>query len=327
MGDYQRIYPSNDPQRQLIYENLIQDSMQIGFAGKSYQNRSLIRGLEKMKEKELLDLLSQYETEEKFSCVPTNVSWLHDAVPYTTGSLASFQPSIYYDSSPREVEMNVIAAREHEEEQTQRTMLALNTLRPSYPGKSGEDVKAIIEKIQSDWSNQYAKVGSFWLLTLDGTKRKQLLNPIRECARNLIKIHWRTTAIETTRLNKVFMRLFNYLLSNHGQGLWSTIPGDSEKEQWEKSFQKKYEILSMSELHCCRRLAELCQSTVIAAYYYHDFLTDKKKSSQIPVRRKSDIPLRPPSVYAAKRPSVVQLYGKSKSKSVPSVIISKVTRL
>jgi hypothetical protein len=77
MGDYQRIYPSNDPQRQLIYENLIQDSMQIGFAGKSYQNRSLIRGLEKMKEKELLDLLSQYETEEKFSCVPTNVSWLH----------------------------------------------------------------------------------------------------------------------------------------------------------------------------------------------------------------------------------------------------------
>jgi hypothetical protein len=121
--------------------------MQIGFAGKSYQNRSLIRGLEKMKEKELLDLLSQYETEEKFSCVPTNVSWLHDAVPYTTGSLASFQPSIYYDSSPREVEMNVIAAREHEEEQTQRTMLALNTLRPSYPGKSGEDVKAIIEKV------------------------------------------------------------------------------------------------------------------------------------------------------------------------------------
>lgn len=30
--------------------------------------------------------------------------------------------------------------------------------------------------------------------------------------------------IESIRLNKVFIRLFNFLLSNHGQGLWSTMP-------------------------------------------------------------------------------------------------------
>ena len=44
---------------------------------------SLIRGLERMKEQELLDLLSQYESEEKFNCVPSNTLWVH-VRKYTT---------------------------------------------------------------------------------------------------------------------------------------------------------------------------------------------------------------------------------------------------
>lgn len=40
-----------------------------------------------------------------------------------------------------------MAAREHEEEQTQRTMLALNSLLPFYPGKSGDEVKQILEEV------------------------------------------------------------------------------------------------------------------------------------------------------------------------------------
>lgn len=87
--------------------------------------------------------------------------------------------------------MNAMAAREHEEEQTQRTMLALNALRPSYPGKNGDDVKLILEKvhkklnkfyctyaalqIHSDWPSHRSKVGSFWLLALDSAKRKQVI--------------------------------------------------------------------------------------------------------------------------------------------------------
>ena len=89
----------------------------------------------------------------------------------------------------QEAEMNAMAAREHEEEQTQRTMLALNALHPSYPGKNGDDIKMVLEKvsglntawrhayfiqIHSDWSNHRSKVGTFWLLTLDSTKRKQV---------------------------------------------------------------------------------------------------------------------------------------------------------
>lgn len=41
-----------------------------------------------------------------------------------------------------------MAAREHEEEQTQRTMLALNTLQSSYPGKEQNDVTKIIKDVR-----------------------------------------------------------------------------------------------------------------------------------------------------------------------------------
>ena len=40
-----------------------------------------------------------------------------------------------------------MAAREHEEEQTQRTMLALNTLQYSYPGKEQTEVIKIISEV------------------------------------------------------------------------------------------------------------------------------------------------------------------------------------
>ena len=40
-----------------------------------------------------------------------------------------------------------MAEREHEEEQTQRTMLALNGLEFSYPGKDKVEVKKVVEDV------------------------------------------------------------------------------------------------------------------------------------------------------------------------------------
>ena len=36
----------------------------------------LVKGLDKMRERELVDLLSQYESEEKYNCVPTTLNWI-----------------------------------------------------------------------------------------------------------------------------------------------------------------------------------------------------------------------------------------------------------
>ena len=48
----------------------------------------------------------------------------------------------------------------------------------------------------------------------------------------------------------------------------------------------------------------------------------KPVQTQIPGRRKSDVPSRPPTVYATRRS---QLYGRGKSKSVPSVAAAGLT--
>ena len=48
----------------------------------------------------------------------------------------------------------VMAARVAEEEQTQRTMIALNEMKPSYPGKGAEEVKNILDEVK--WSTVLA---------------------------------------------------------------------------------------------------------------------------------------------------------------------------
>ena len=40
-----------------------------------------------------------------------------------------------------------MAARLAEEEQTQRTMVALNEMKPSYPGRSSTDLQRVLEEV------------------------------------------------------------------------------------------------------------------------------------------------------------------------------------
>ena len=43
----------------------------------------------------------------------------------------------------------VMAARVAEEEQAQRVMMALNEMKPSYPLKSTEEVKKVLDEVRS----------------------------------------------------------------------------------------------------------------------------------------------------------------------------------
>ena len=105
-----------------------------------------------MQEHELLELLSQYEDEDGSStgssfgrCVPSSVSCPMFR-PSTRGVV--YQPlSIQESSSPMDAVYAVMAARVAEEEQTQRTMIALNEMKPSYPGKQPEEVKKALDDV------------------------------------------------------------------------------------------------------------------------------------------------------------------------------------
>lgn len=63
-----------------------------------------------------------------------------------------YQPLSIESSSPMDAVYKAMAARVAEEEQTQRTMIALNEMNPSYPGKTNKEVKAVLDEV---WHNKY----------------------------------------------------------------------------------------------------------------------------------------------------------------------------
>lgn len=51
-------------------------------------------------------------------------------------------------SNPMDAVYRAMATRVAEEEQTQRIMIALNGMKPTYPGKSREEVVTVLEEVR-----------------------------------------------------------------------------------------------------------------------------------------------------------------------------------
>ena len=51
----------------------------------------------------------------------------------------------------------------------------------------------------------------------------QLLSPLHESVKGILCSYWRTSSLESVRLYQIVKRLFNFLLSQSGQGLWLTF--------------------------------------------------------------------------------------------------------
>ena len=66
----------------------------------------------------------------------------------STSTPISYQPLSMVDSStPRDTIYTVMAARVAEEEQVQRTMIALNDMKPFYPGRQSEEVCSVVDRV------------------------------------------------------------------------------------------------------------------------------------------------------------------------------------
>lgn len=93
-----------------------------------------------LQEHELLDLLSQYEDEEQSG----TGSYL--TAPSSSSS-TSYQPLSMEYHSPMDAVYRAMAARMAEEEQTQRIMITLNEMKPTYPGKTTKELKIVFDEV------------------------------------------------------------------------------------------------------------------------------------------------------------------------------------
>lgn len=91
-------------------------------------------------EHELVDLLSQYEDQER-----SGLSHTQMVSPRTSHTYS--QPPSVESHSPMDAVHRAMAARVAEEEQTQRVMIELNEMKPSYPGKTNLEVQTVLDEV------------------------------------------------------------------------------------------------------------------------------------------------------------------------------------
>ncbi|XP_069088305.1 tubulin polyglutamylase TTLL7 [Pleurodeles waltl] len=156
--------------------------------------------------------------------------------------------------------------KEQEEELTKQTLVVLNDMRIRFPGKTDEEAEAILEEIRDNWKHHKAKVASYWLIKLDSSKQRKVLDIVRVSVRSVLQRIWKVSDVECLHLYRSFNRVINRLLWSHGQGLWNCFCNSGTS--WETIFSKSTEMASPLQLQCCQRLVKLCKDCLLLVYKY-----------------------------------------------------------
>lgn len=186
-------------------------------------------------------------------------------VPHSS-SLGAIHPNSAQGETP--------LSKEQEAELMQQTLTALGEMRIRYPGKSEEEAEAMLDEILNNWKYHKPKVASYWLVKLDATKQRKVLDIVRTNIRSVLQRIWSEPDVESLRLYRLFNRVFNRLLWSHGQGLWNCL-STSGRSSWECVFNKTSEVVNAQELRCCQRVVQLCRDCLLIVY---KFVADSRGS-------------------------------------------------
>ncbi|KAM8873670.1 tubulin polyglutamylase TTLL7 isoform 4-T4 [Spinachia spinachia] len=159
-----------------------------------------------------------------------------------------------------------LRSKEQETKLVRQTLAALTAMRIRFPGKTEEEAEAVLDEILDTWKYHKSKVASYWLVKLDSTKQRKVLDIVRTNVRSVLQRIWREPDVESLHLYRLFNRVFNRLLWSHGQGLWNCFSHSGSS--WETIFSKSSEVVSPQELLCSRRLVQLCQDCLLVVYKF-----------------------------------------------------------
>ncbi|KAM7013319.1 tubulin polyglutamylase TTLL7 isoform 3-T3 [Tautogolabrus adspersus] len=159
-----------------------------------------------------------------------------------------------------------LRSKEQEAELVHQTLAALTAMRIRFPGKTEEEAEAVLDEILDNWKYHKSKVASYWLVKLDSTKQRKVLDIVRTNVRSALQRIWREPEVESLHLYRLFNRVFNRLLWSHGQGLWNCFSNTGSS--WETIFCKSSEVVTPHELQCCRRLVQLSRDCLLVVYKF-----------------------------------------------------------
>ncbi|XP_029938471.1 tubulin polyglutamylase TTLL7 isoform X2 [Salarias fasciatus] len=159
-----------------------------------------------------------------------------------------------------------LRTKQQEAELVGQTLAVLTSMRIRFPGKTEEEAEAVLDEILDNWKYHKPKVASYWLVKLDSTKQRKVLDIVRTNVRSALQRVWREPDVESLHLFRLFNRVFNRMLWSHGQGLWNCFSNTGSS--WETIFSKSSEVVSPQELQCCRRLVQLCRDCLLVVYKF-----------------------------------------------------------
>uniref|UniRef100_A0AAX7TET0 Tubulin tyrosine ligase-like family, member 7 n=1 Tax=Astatotilapia calliptera TaxID=8154 RepID=A0AAX7TET0_ASTCA len=175
------------------------------------------------------------------------------------------------------------STKEQEAELVRQTLAVLTAMRIRFPGKTEEEAEGVLDEILDNWKYHKPKVASYWLVKLDSTKQRKVLDIVRTNVRSVLQRIWKEPDVESLHLYRLFNRVFNRLLWSHGQGMWNCFSNTGSS--WETIFSKSSEVVSPQELQCCRRLVQLCRDCLLVVYKFvsesRGSLTGLKKDSDL----------------------------------------------
>ncbi|KAK7889441.1 hypothetical protein WMY93_025001 [Mugilogobius chulae] len=210
-----------------------------------------------------------------------------------------------------------LRSKEQELELVRQTLAALTAMRIRFPGKTEEEAEAVLDDILDNWKYHKPKVASYWLVKLDSTKQRKVLDIVRTNVRSALQRIWREPEVENLHLYRLFTRVFNRLLWSHGQGLWNCFSHTGSS--WETVFSRSSEVVSPQELQCCRRLVQLCRDCLLVVY---KFVSESRGSltGLSPEWDDTSLPLAagPESAHDSAAAAVVAAAASSSSSSVSS---------
>lgn len=153
-----------------------------------------------------------------------------------------------------------------EEEKLNTTFQMLLNMKIRFPGKTEVEAEKILEHIHENWTWHRPRVAAYWLVKLDATKRKKVIDIVKNNVHNILQRVWKVADIDSTSLYRLFIKLFNRLLWSHGQGLWNCFSSDFKS--WESVIVKGMDQFSEIKMKCCHEVVKLCCNCLLVVYQF-----------------------------------------------------------
>jgi len=294
-GEFVRIYPPSTKSLTEYYDGLLQHICKV-ITGRPTLKKNTTNNLYQLKEEELLDLLQEVENDvlhtvdsngrfilqgpQPLSSMPSaqkpkkkvtpttpdkkvrrSVSQLSNHVRNTSSVPTCKSAMAFFDGE----KIRKVHSQE-DEAKTCEVLQMLLEMKIKYPGKTDEEANLLLERILDNWKLHRARVAAYWLVKLDATKRRKVIDIVKGNVDVILQRVWKLVDVDSLTLHRMCTKLFNRLLWSHGQGLWNCF--NTNGDSWERIFTKSTESFSQKEMECCRQIVKLCRSCLLVVYQF-----------------------------------------------------------